>query len=221
MIHHEFAGLANAEKNIGASSDYFLSDQITKSLTQTVTLKLAVKKSNTASLCINKRIEVIPTALLYLQSFYPEEGYDLYKSYRCLNGYNDQNGNFVIKNITDQINNKNAAAIKAANDTRLYPNTGNGVNLSEFGGDVTLYATVLYADELSEMCQGFGYKKGFIKYTLNKVFKQLDTIEDFNFIKDKFKNKSEIWYEHETRKGNKYYDSESVLVQVTEAKCLR
>jgi hypothetical protein len=45
LIHHEFAGLANIEKNDGAASDYQLSSQITDFLSRQTVLKLAVKKN--------------------------------------------------------------------------------------------------------------------------------------------------------------------------------
>jgi hypothetical protein len=50
LIHHEFAGLINLEKNEGASSDYKISTQITDFLTQQTVLKLAVKKDWTDDL---------------------------------------------------------------------------------------------------------------------------------------------------------------------------
>ena len=43
LIHHEFAGLAGVEKNVGASSDYTLSEQLTKSLVPQTIYRLAVK----------------------------------------------------------------------------------------------------------------------------------------------------------------------------------
>ena len=42
LVHHEYAGLAGVESNVGASSDYVLSDQITESLRKTTVYKLAV-----------------------------------------------------------------------------------------------------------------------------------------------------------------------------------
>ncbi len=44
LIHHEFAGLMNIEKNEGAASDYAVSSQITEFLSNQNVLKLAVKK---------------------------------------------------------------------------------------------------------------------------------------------------------------------------------
>jgi hypothetical protein len=44
LIHHEFAGLVNLERNEGAASDYVLSNQITDYLSRQTVLKLAVKK---------------------------------------------------------------------------------------------------------------------------------------------------------------------------------
>jgi hypothetical protein len=46
LIHHEFAGLVNVEKNDKAASDYSLSSQITEYLSLQSVLKLAVKKGN-------------------------------------------------------------------------------------------------------------------------------------------------------------------------------
>lgn len=43
LIHHEYAGLAGVEKNIGASSDYSVSTQITAYLVPVTVLRLAVK----------------------------------------------------------------------------------------------------------------------------------------------------------------------------------
>jgi hypothetical protein len=43
LIHHEYAGLALIEKNIGASSDYFVSSQLTSYLVVQKVLRLAVK----------------------------------------------------------------------------------------------------------------------------------------------------------------------------------
>lgn len=44
LIHHEYAGLVSLEKNIGAASDYFISNQITDFLTIKSVLKLSVKR---------------------------------------------------------------------------------------------------------------------------------------------------------------------------------
>jgi len=49
LIHHEYAGLVNVESNEGAASDYEISSQITKSLTEQTVLKLAVKTSSPPS----------------------------------------------------------------------------------------------------------------------------------------------------------------------------
>ena len=46
LIHHEYAGLVNIEKNEGAASDYVLSSQLTGFLTQQTVLKLAVKSDH-------------------------------------------------------------------------------------------------------------------------------------------------------------------------------
>ncbi|MGK5089361.1 hypothetical protein WDW86_17560 [Bdellovibrionota bacterium FG-2] len=45
LIHHEFAGLAGLEQNIGASSDYQLSKQLTDFLVAQTVLRLAVKRN--------------------------------------------------------------------------------------------------------------------------------------------------------------------------------
>jgi len=47
LIHHEYAGLVGVEQNLGASSDYAISSQITAYLTQQTVLKLSVKKRPT------------------------------------------------------------------------------------------------------------------------------------------------------------------------------
>lgn len=44
LIHHEYAGLALVEQNVGASSDYSISNQITDYLVSETVLRLAVKK---------------------------------------------------------------------------------------------------------------------------------------------------------------------------------
>jgi|GEM_PF-5529066 len=43
LIHHEFAGLANLEKNEGAASDYVISDQLTAHLEEAVYSRLVLK----------------------------------------------------------------------------------------------------------------------------------------------------------------------------------
>lgn len=45
LIHHEYAGLVNVEKNDGESSDYVISNQLTDYLVEQVVLKLAIKRS--------------------------------------------------------------------------------------------------------------------------------------------------------------------------------
>ncbi|MGK5084252.1 hypothetical protein WDW37_13230 [Bdellovibrionota bacterium FG-1] len=49
LIHHEFAGLAGLEQNIGASSDYQLSKQLTDFLVAQTVLRLAVKRNVSAT----------------------------------------------------------------------------------------------------------------------------------------------------------------------------
>jgi len=44
LIHHEFAGLMKLERNEGAASDYFISNQLSDYLESVKVLKLAVKK---------------------------------------------------------------------------------------------------------------------------------------------------------------------------------
>lgn len=44
LIHHEYAGLAGVEQNVGASSDYQISDQITDYLVPETVWRLSVKK---------------------------------------------------------------------------------------------------------------------------------------------------------------------------------
>jgi len=44
LIHHEYAGLVRLEKNIGAASDYQISNQLTGFLVQQTVLKLSLKK---------------------------------------------------------------------------------------------------------------------------------------------------------------------------------
>ncbi|MGE3610260.1 MAG: hypothetical protein AB7I27_11775 [Bacteriovoracaceae bacterium] len=48
LIHHEYAGLALIEENIGASSDYSISGQITEYLKEERVLRLAVKNNERA-----------------------------------------------------------------------------------------------------------------------------------------------------------------------------
>jgi hypothetical protein len=45
LIHHEFAGLTGLEQNVGASSDYSLSNQITAFLATETVLRLSIKKN--------------------------------------------------------------------------------------------------------------------------------------------------------------------------------
>jgi len=62
LIHHEYAGLAGVEQNVGASSDYVVSSQITDYLVPETVLRLSVKKpsSVTKIACKNsKGTEVI------------------------------------------------------------------------------------------------------------------------------------------------------------------
>lgn len=49
LIHHEYAGLARLEQNLGASSDYSISNQITDYLVSETVLRLAVKKTQMPS----------------------------------------------------------------------------------------------------------------------------------------------------------------------------
>ncbi|MGK5084953.1 hypothetical protein WDW37_16820 [Bdellovibrionota bacterium FG-1] len=44
LVHHEYAGLAGVEQNMGASSDYEISNQITDYLVPETVLRLSVKK---------------------------------------------------------------------------------------------------------------------------------------------------------------------------------
>ncbi|MGK5082462.1 hypothetical protein WDW37_04075 [Bdellovibrionota bacterium FG-1] len=50
LVHHEFAGLAGAEQNVGASSDYGVSNQITDYLVPETVLRLAVKEVASTSI---------------------------------------------------------------------------------------------------------------------------------------------------------------------------
>ncbi len=58
LIHHEYAGLAGIEKNLGASSDYILSNQMTDFLVPEVIYRLAVKRNvvlkTQSEVCISK-----------------------------------------------------------------------------------------------------------------------------------------------------------------------
>ena len=57
LVHHEFAGLAGVEKNIGASSDYDISNQITEYLVSETVLKLAIKKGTAKAVIQNPGVE--------------------------------------------------------------------------------------------------------------------------------------------------------------------
>ncbi len=46
LIHHEFAGLVSVEKNVGAASDYEISNQITDQLEEYRSVRLPVKGRN-------------------------------------------------------------------------------------------------------------------------------------------------------------------------------
>jgi hypothetical protein len=58
LIHHEFAGLKNVEKNDKAASDYSISSQLTEYLSLQTVLKLALKK-----------VEVDKTCAIYSEEF--------------------------------------------------------------------------------------------------------------------------------------------------------
>lgn len=47
LVHHEYAGLAMIEKNVGASSDYVISNQLSDFLVSQTVLRLSVKKTIT------------------------------------------------------------------------------------------------------------------------------------------------------------------------------
>jgi hypothetical protein len=59
LVHHEYAGLAKIEANIGAASDYVISNQLTGYLETRTVLKLVVKKDPQSSL----DIEVVREAI--------------------------------------------------------------------------------------------------------------------------------------------------------------
>lgn len=46
LVHHEYAGLVNVEKNSGESSDYVISNQLTDFLVEQTVLRLAIKKQD-------------------------------------------------------------------------------------------------------------------------------------------------------------------------------
>jgi len=49
LIHHEYAGLVNVEKNSGEASDYIISNQLTDFLVEQTVLRLAIKKQDADS----------------------------------------------------------------------------------------------------------------------------------------------------------------------------
>jgi hypothetical protein len=49
LVHHEYAGLAGVERNVGASSDYEISNQLTDYLVPETVLRLSVKKNPVTS----------------------------------------------------------------------------------------------------------------------------------------------------------------------------
>ncbi len=65
LIHHEYAGLAGLEKNEGAASDYFISNQITDFLVKKRVLRLAVKERKV------EREEVVKAGVKVNLSFGP------------------------------------------------------------------------------------------------------------------------------------------------------
>ncbi|MGK5084244.1 hypothetical protein WDW37_13190 [Bdellovibrionota bacterium FG-1] len=70
LIHHEFAGLAGLEQNIGASSDYQLSRQLTDFLVPQTVLRLAVKRNIPAAPYIPEGASETDKAFLGLQGSY-------------------------------------------------------------------------------------------------------------------------------------------------------
>lgn len=46
LVHHEYAGLARIEQNVGASSDYFVSAQLTDYLVPQTVMKLSIKRAS-------------------------------------------------------------------------------------------------------------------------------------------------------------------------------
>ncbi|MEA9356470.1 hypothetical protein SHI21_09660 [Bacteriovorax sp. PP10] len=56
LIHHEYAGLVNVEKNDGESSDYVISNQLTDFLVEKTVLRLAIKKEEPVDIYNPKRV---------------------------------------------------------------------------------------------------------------------------------------------------------------------
>jgi|GEM_PF-3075434 len=50
LVHHEYAGLAGVEQNVGAASDYEISNQLTDFLHPTTVLRLSVKRRTDCSI---------------------------------------------------------------------------------------------------------------------------------------------------------------------------
>jgi hypothetical protein len=61
LVHHEYAGLAGVEQNLGASSDYTLSNQITDYLVPETILRLSAKRPVPTSLGSDGGCEIVPS----------------------------------------------------------------------------------------------------------------------------------------------------------------
>jgi hypothetical protein len=73
LIHHEYAGLVNIEKNEGSASDYEISKQLTDFLEDKIVKKLAVKKKPEAKIEKNPNQKLEQIFVKHIDTFKVEE----------------------------------------------------------------------------------------------------------------------------------------------------
>lgn len=64
LVHHEYAGLVQVEKNVGASSDYVFSNQLTSFLENRIVKRLAIKPQQTSSIDEQLLMKYLPTGTM-------------------------------------------------------------------------------------------------------------------------------------------------------------
>lgn len=69
LIHHEYAGLVNIEKNDGSASDYEISNQLTDFLEDRIVKKLAVKKKPEPEVVIKRDSTLESVSAKYVKTF--------------------------------------------------------------------------------------------------------------------------------------------------------
>lgn len=116
LIHHEYAGLAQVEQNIGASSDYSISKQISDYLVPVTVLRLAVRGAV-------KPKEVPTSCLVYLSMYENADFHDRRSSDELVN-YLETKGYKLTKRP------KKAAISMTAQFSHYSLNTDHYLNLS-------------------------------------------------------------------------------------------